>query len=122
MDDTIKQLLDDKKELQKQMLYISMRYDNLAIFVHKPEIDKLKQRIHEFENNILPDIKPCPFCGTQGTLNMCWTKFDGFEKNQEGWKTHCNLMNCLAWDHSGPRHLTKKLAIEEWNRRASDAK
>jgi Lar family restriction alleviation protein len=58
----------------------------------------------------VPELKPCPFCGSEAHT------FPSKYSDVTLWNARCK--NCYA-AHDG--HISEKSAIENWQRRASDA-
>ena len=56
------------------------------------------------------DLKPCPFCGSPGSLSAS-------SDHSGAWEGGCSSEGCLAtdcvWD------ISEELAVAAWNRRAS---
>ncbi len=56
---------------------------------------------------LVPALKPCPFCGSEGTLEVTGSDCS--------WWVVCACPGCAA---TGPERNTPELAVEEWNQRA----
>ena len=53
----------------------------------------------------MPDLKPCPFCGSKNIRLTCWGLY------------RCWCVDCLS---QATDCISKKEAIEAWNRRAGE--
>ena len=60
----------------------------------------------------MSDLKPCPFCGSPGSLFAS-------SDHSSAWEGGCSSEGCLAtdcvWD------ISEELAVAAWNRRARSA-
>lgn len=58
------------------------------------------------------ELKPCPFCGAEATLN--------YKEALETWIAECSNFSCPASYMIGMDYNTKEEAIGAWNRRTKD--
>lgn len=64
---------------------------------------------HEGINGgIMPELKPCPFCGGEAEIMEYSDRF----------QCGCKDEGCIAWVEEMPVYLTRSGAIKDWNTRA----
>ena len=61
---------------------------------------------------MIPEIKPCPFCGSEGKLHH--------KRNLGTWIVECSNNSCPASYMIGYDYDTQEEAIAAWNRRNGD--
>lgn len=72
----------------------------------EPEVKKLSRKLERLKKFVIKNLLPCPFCGEKECLFI--------HKDKE---TKDSFVHCCHCDCYGPLELTKKAAIDAWNKR-----
>ena len=68
----------------------------------------------------MPDLKPCPFCGSRPVLQTD-TRYPRPEcEPRKAYEVVCKNWDCIIGYVDERYRLTEQEAIEAWNRRAND--
>ena len=71
-------------------------------------------------NRYMPELKPCPFCGSEARLKQD-TRYPRPECDpRDAFEVFCTNAACIIGFADDHYYLSEAEAIEAWNRRASD--